>query len=105
MHRLPLPSIPREIDEWLATKTYLHPRLPENPASWAALNVSLAMGYSFHLLQDPRSREDSVKSRQHLQNALATLPHLLLANPNLTSVQALLGMVCGLSGIPSVYNE
>lgn len=99
------PLFREEIDGWLAEKTYLHPRLPENPANWAALNICLAMGYLFHHLQNPNSHEDNVKCKRHLHNALATLPRLLLENPSLTGIQALLGMASGFNGIPSVHNE
>ncbi|KAL4748215.1 hypothetical protein BDW72DRAFT_205803 [Aspergillus terricola var. indicus] len=86
------PLFREKIDEWLAERSYFNPGLPNDSAQWAAMNISLAMGYTFHRLQHPDSKEDGLKREGHVQNALATLPRLLLDDPSLTGVQALFGM-------------
>ncbi|KAL4864418.1 hypothetical protein BDV12DRAFT_176184 [Aspergillus spectabilis] len=101
-----LPLFKDEIEKWMAKRTYLDPSLPEDVATWAALNIVLAMGYTLHLLQHPESQQDIVKYKQHLQNALATIPRLILGTPSLTSVQALFGMACLLNSnfeLPSTH--
>ncbi|KAL5342143.1 hypothetical protein BJX70DRAFT_357059 [Aspergillus crustosus] len=87
-----LPLFKDEVAEWLANQTYLDPRLRNDVATWAALNIALAMGYTMHLLQNPDCHQDVFKYKQHLQNALATIPRLIMGTPTLTSVQALYGM-------------
>ncbi|KAF9883642.1 hypothetical protein FE257_003114 [Aspergillus nanangensis] len=87
-----LPLFKDEIEKWLAKSTHLDPCLPEDVATWAALNIVLAMGYALHHLQHPECQQDPFKYKQHLQNALATIPKLTLGAPSSTSVQALFGM-------------
>ncbi|KAL6229286.1 hypothetical protein BDW75DRAFT_225333 [Aspergillus navahoensis] len=101
-----LPLFRDKVEEWLAERTYLAPRLPEDVTTWAALNVVLAMGYTLHLLRHPECEQDKFKYKQYLQNALATIPRLILDPPSLTSIQALFGMACLLNSsfeLPSTH--
>ncbi|KAL4885719.1 hypothetical protein BJY04DRAFT_213924 [Aspergillus karnatakaensis] len=105
-----LPFFKDEIESWLANGTYLDPRLPEDVTTWAALNVVLAMGYTLHLVNHPDqgNQQDFLRYmyRQYLQNALATVPRLILHAPSLTSVQALFGMATLLNSnfeLPSTH--
>ncbi|KAL3469212.1 hypothetical protein BJX99DRAFT_265403 [Aspergillus californicus] len=43
------------------------------------------MGYTLHHLEHPGFREDLVKQKNYLQNALATIPKLIMTGPTLTS--------------------
>jgi hypothetical protein len=74
---------------------------------WASLTLGLAMGYTIFFLKHPNCHEDPVKHRGHLQNALVTIPRLVLGAPSLTGVQVLFGMVSILkiySPSPCLYN-
>ncbi|KAL2864777.1 uncharacterized protein BJX67DRAFT_360279 [Aspergillus lucknowensis] len=81
------------IDSWLTERTYLDPRIRENLPSWASLNIVLALGYKYQILQSPQSVENKRKCDGYLKNALDTIPRLIFKSPTLADVEALLGMV------------
>ncbi|KAL2857228.1 hypothetical protein BJY01DRAFT_202440 [Aspergillus pseudoustus] len=81
------------IDDWLTERTYLDPRIRENLPAWASLNIVLALGYKYQILQSPQLEENKRKCDGYIKNALDTIPRLIFKSPTLADVEALLGMV------------
>ncbi|KAL2816526.1 hypothetical protein BJX63DRAFT_387580 [Aspergillus granulosus] len=81
------------IDMWLTERTYLDPHMREDLPAWASLNIVLAIGYKYQVLQSPYLTENKRKCEGHLKNALDTIPGLMLKSPTLADIEALLGMV------------
>ncbi len=71
------------------------------PEFWAALNVALALSYRFRAMSSTIPLNEDAQAWGYLQNALQVVPELILRNPHLLGVQAILGMAVILQGTPN----
>ena len=72
------------------------------PVWWAAVNVALAIAYRLHAVER-RDPGEEKKAWCHLRNALRSVNAVILSDPELLSVQVLLGMVILLQGTPNPH--
>jgi Fungal specific transcription factor domain len=71
------------------------------PEFWAALNVALALSYRFRAMSSTIASDEDTKAWAYLQNALQVVPDLVLRNPDLLGIQAVLGIAVILQGTPN----
>ncbi|KAF2489382.1 hypothetical protein BU16DRAFT_472187 [Lophium mytilinum] len=71
-----------------------------DPAWWAASNVVMALALRLHSVPGLAHEEQDKRAQQYLQNALTVVSDLTLYESSLLAIQALLGIVLLLQGIP-----
>ena len=88
-------------DQAKFTSTFNSPDVNINdPGRWACLNVVLALTYQFQHVT-PQDTRDDYETWGYFKNAFVVVSQLMMMRVTLWSVQALLGMVLVIQGLPN----
>lgn len=77
----------------LVERLYLRTAYP-SPGLLACINVAIALSYAYRICATPTPDLEDRKSWDFFRRAARFIPQLMLGNPELLSIQALVGMVC-----------
>ena len=84
------------------TQRYYKEKHQSAPIWWAPVNVGLSLAYRLRAVERENPKEEK-KAFHHLSNALESVNTVSLSDPELLSIQAMLGIVIFLQRTPNPY--